>query len=155
MNTSEFPILQAEIEDAAEILDLQLRAYRSEAEIHDDYSIPPLHQSLAEVQAEFETRTFLKVVCGNQIIGSVRAHQQDGTCYIGKLIVEPAYQDQGLGTRLMGEIEARFSTARRYELFTGYKNEKNLYLYSKLGYRSFKKEMISPKLSLVYLEKRG
>ncbi|WP_198936769.1 GNAT family N-acetyltransferase [Domibacillus epiphyticus] len=32
-----------------------------------------------------------------KIIGSVRAYEKEGICYIGKLMVQPAYQNKGLG----------------------------------------------------------
>ncbi len=146
-------ILEAELKDLEEILALQKIAYKSEAEIHDDYSIPPLHQTMDEIRDELQSQIFLKVIKENKIIGSVRAYEKDGTCFIGKLIVEPEYQNAGIGTRLMTEIEKRFEHVRRFELFTGYKSKKNLYLYSKIGYKEFRIEKISDKLTLIFLEK--
>ncbi len=80
-------------------------------------------------------------------------HMEQGICCIGRLIVHPAYQNQGLGTKLMGEIESRFPNAQRYELFTGHLSERNLYLYQKLGYRPVRREPVSEKLAMVFLEK--
>jgi 2-aminoadipate transaminase len=40
---------RATVEDAKEILDLQKLAYQSEAEIYNDYTIPPLTQTLEEM----------------------------------------------------------------------------------------------------------
>jgi GNAT superfamily N-acetyltransferase len=143
----------AGFEDAEDILALQKLAYLSEAIIHDDYTIPPLHQILEETLTEFENQCVLKATLERRIIGSVRAHMRAGTCYVGKLIVHPDFQNRGIGTRLMHEIEGCFPDAERYELFTGHKSQRNLYLYQKLGYRPFKSEMISEKLTLVFLEK--
>jgi hypothetical protein len=39
----------ASIEDASEILTLQKLCYQSEAEIYNDYNIPPLIQALEEM----------------------------------------------------------------------------------------------------------
>ena len=47
---------QASVKDAAEILALQKLAYRSEAEIYDDYTIPPLTQTLEEMRTDIETQ---------------------------------------------------------------------------------------------------
>lgn len=66
-------ITRAAPEDAQEILDLQKLGYQSEAAIYQDWSIAPLTQTLAELQAEMEVRLFLKAVAAKRIVGSVRA----------------------------------------------------------------------------------
>ncbi len=139
--------------DAAEILALQKLAYRSEAELHGDFTIPPMTQTLAEIRADFERLQFLKAVVDGRIVGSVRASAPDGTCYIGRLIVHPDWQNRGIGRRLMEAVEARFIRARRYELFTSERSTRNLYLYRKLGYIPFRQERQSERVNLVYLEK--
>jgi len=149
----DFIILEAELNDLKEILVLQKIAYKTEAKIHDDYSIPPLHQTMDEIRDEFQNLVFLKVIKGNRIIGSIRAYEKNDTCFVGKLIVEPECQNAEIGTRLMVEIEKRFEHVSRFELFTGYKSKKNLYLYSKIGYKEFRREKISEKLTLIFLEK--
>ena len=141
--------------DAPQVLALQKLAYLSEAEISQDYTIPPLTQTLEEIEREFQTRTVLKVVLDGKIIGSVRAYLQEGTCYIGRLIVHPDFQNQGIGAKLLSAIEEHFAQARRYELFTGEKSERNLYFYQKWGYRIFRKEELTDKVTLVFLEKKG
>jgi hypothetical protein len=83
-------ITQATAADAEETLALQKLAYQSEAAIYQDYTIPPLTQTLAEIQAEFRRHHFLKAVTAGRIQGSVRAHMEQGTCHIGRLIVHPA-----------------------------------------------------------------
>lgn len=149
----EISIVQASQDDAGEILALQKIAYRSEAELNDDRTIPPLTETLPEIMSEFETKFFLKAMYEDKIIGSVRATLDSGTCQIGRLIVHPDYQRKGIGTRLMRSIEAAFSHAERFELFTGIKSIDNIRLYRKLGYREFREEDLSPKVRLVFMEK--
>ena len=140
-------------DDAAEILALQKLAYQSEAAIWNDYTIPPLTQTLENLQAQFADHIILKAVDNGEIIGSVRGKQENGTCYIGRVIVHPDRQNRGIGTQLMAAIEAAFPAARRFELFTGQKSERNLYLYQKLGYCIFKEEPLNECVIIVYLEK--
>jgi ribosomal protein S18 acetylase RimI-like enzyme len=146
-------IERAKLEDAKEILDLQKLAYQSEAEIYDDDTIPPLTQTLEEVRNDFERQTFLKASMGGRIIGSVRAFLKEETCFIGRLIVHPDFQNQGIGTKLMNEVERHFSRAKRFELFTGQKSDRNIHLYQKLGYQVFKAETVTKELKLLYMEK--
>ncbi len=146
-------IERATVADAAEILDLQKLAYISEAEIYKDYTIRPLMQTPEEIENDFENHVFLKAVRDGRIVGSVRARIHRETCLIGRLIVHPALQNRGIGTRLMKEIESAFENARRFQLFTGYKSERNIHLYQKLSYQVLRKERINENLELVYMEK--
>lgn len=146
-------IEKATISDADEILSLQKLAYKSEADIYNDYTIPPMVQTLKELQDDFKRQVFLKAVIEGKIVGSVRAFAENDTCRIGRLIVHPYFQNQGIGTKMMNGIERLFKDCRRFELFTGNKSERNLYLYQKIGYKIFKTEKITDKINFVYLEK--
>lgn len=116
-----------------EILKLQYLAYQSEAKLFGNMDIPPLKQTLKEVYDKFQKRAILKAVYdGEVIIGSVRAYQDGGTVYIGKLMVHPKMQKKGIGTKLLLEIENEYPN-QRYELFTSTRSEKNMALYQKLG----------------------
>ncbi|MGE5614336.1 MAG: GNAT family N-acetyltransferase [Bacillota bacterium] len=153
MEKVDFKIEKAVIDDAEEILKLQKLAYLSEAEIYNDYGIPPLRQTIEEITGEFAVNVFLKAVSDGKIIGSVRGFEKDGTCFIGRLFVHPDYRNKGIGACLMKSIEEAFGHCSRFELFTGHKSEKNLYLYRKIGYTDFKRENVSENLQFVYLEK--
>ena len=55
----------------------------------------------------------------------------------------------------MNEIENQFKNiVKRYELFTGSRDQRNLYLYNQLGYKSFKTEKLNPQITFVFMEKR-
>ena len=153
MINRELQILPVEISDLPQILELQKDCYISEAKLVDDYTIPPLTQDLDSITKEFENSTMLKGLVDKQIVASVRAFADNSTCYIGRLIVHKDFQNKGIGSKMMNSIEERFSDCDRFELFTGEKSLKNLYLYKKLGYNAFKREPLSDKVELVYLEK--
>ena len=138
--------------DLDEILNLQRLAYQSEAILLNNFSIPPLKQTLEEVQQEFAHGIFFKAVIDGQIIGSVRGYIKDGTLHVGKLIVHPEYRGKGIGTQLLQAIEDACPDCR-YELFTSAKSEKNIRLYERQGYRRFAEQQVNPELRFVYLEK--
>jgi GNAT superfamily N-acetyltransferase len=145
-------ILLAQLGDAAAILRLQKVAYQTEARLYGD-DIPPLQQTLAELEREFGHFLILKAVGNGEVVGSVRARRDGGTCHLGRLIVKPELQGRGLGTLLMQQIESRCADAARFELFTGDRSLGNLRLYRRLGYTELRREVVRPGLCLVYLEK--
>ncbi len=138
--------------DLEEILQLQKLVYQENAIRCNDFSIPPLTQTLEELKKEAEGSIILKIVEDRMIVGSVRAFEKDGSCYIGRLIVHPDYQNKGLGKKLMKAIETCFR-GTRFELFTGHLDEKNLVFYEKLGYEKFREEKLHAGLRFVYFEK--
>jgi len=147
-------IIKAEQQDLQEILNLQYLAYQSEAKIVNNPFIQPLTQTLQEVQQEYKEGFFIKAVNEDgKIIGSVRAYSKNGTLYIEKLIVRPDFQGQGIGTKLLLEMECKYPH-QRYELFTSSKSIRNIKLYERLGYLIFKEQSVSDELSFVYLQKQ-
>lgn len=153
MGPPDVEITLAEDADAADILELQRLAYQSEARAYGDPNLPPLTQTLDQMRADLATKTVLKACIGNSLVGSVRAELLDNTCAVGRFIVHPSVQRQGIGTRLLREIEARFPDVERFELFTGDRSQATIRLYSSLGYVPFRRERQSPQVTLVYLEK--
>jgi ribosomal protein S18 acetylase RimI-like enzyme len=147
-------ISKAEYIDLEQILKLQYLAYQSEAELNNNYRIPPLLQTLEDLQKEYQEGIVLKAVEVDSIIGSVRGYTKADTLYIGKLIVHPDYRRRGIGTKLLLSLEEQYPTMR-YELFTGSKSVRNISLYEHLGYIKFKETEVSPKLTLIYLQKNA
>jgi ribosomal protein S18 acetylase RimI-like enzyme len=139
--------------DAGELLTLQRAAYLSEGELHADFRLPPLVETLEEIRAAVADGMVLKALLGTRIVGVVRVRVAEGTCQIGRLAVAPDLQGRGIGSRLVTAVEDRYADeVSRFELFTGPRSEPNIRLYRRLGYV----DMPTPQGQepLVYLEKR-
>lgn len=146
-------ISAANIQDCDEIIQLQKLAYQTEAELYQDWNLPPLIQTTESLEREFPTISILKAVHAGKIVGSVRAQLIDNICHIGRLIVHPDFQKQGIGSALLQKIEHIFIHAKGYELFTGSKSEKNIKLYVNHKYQISHKKDLSEQVRLVYLYK--
>jgi chorismate mutase/predicted N-acetyltransferase YhbS len=128
-------IVLATINDASAILALQKRAFIQEAEKPgNDYTLLPLVQTIDQMKDDFNSFTFLKAMKNSQIVGSVRATMRNKTCLIGRLVVEPFFQKNGIGKALLQKIEKQFNCADEFELFTGINSKENISFYSKNGY---------------------
>ncbi|MDR2594504.1 MAG: GNAT family N-acetyltransferase [Fibromonadaceae bacterium] len=147
-------IEKATFEDLPKILDLQKLAYMGEANLLNYYTIQPLTQTLEELENEFKKHTILKLVDkeNNVIIGSIRAREENGRVYVGRLFVHPKHQKKGFGTNLLKAIEELYQ-GKTFELFTSSKSEKNLKLYIKNGYKEYKRQKVSGGLEFVFMEK--
>lgn len=132
-------ILNATPDDLNAILFLQKRAFIQEAEIDGNYSIVPLRQTYESIIKEYESYTYLKAVSSGFILGAVRGKVNNGTCFIGRLIVEPIFQGKGIGSLLLSAIENFFGDVTSFELFTGEKSPNNITFYSKRGYQIYDK----------------
>ena len=143
----------AETKDLPAILKLQYEAYQSEAIIYDNYNIPPLTQTLTELQKETERSIILKAVEADVIIGSVRGVKEGKTCQIGRLIVLPNRQRQGIGSNLLCAIEDYFPQVDTFELFTGSKSHGNIKLYKLCGYHESKVEQLYENIEIIYMQK--
>lgn len=140
--------------DLPAILDVQKKAFLEVARFFHLKTLPPLEQTLEDVTREFDKGIILKAVMDERIVGSVRAYQKGDTCFIGKLVVGPEYQNKGIGKALMREIENHYRpVVKRYEIFTGMKDQRNRYVYDQLGYKPFKIEKLNDEVTFVYLEK--
>ncbi|KXO09063.1 Histone acetyltransferase HPA2 [Moritella sp. JT01] len=145
-------VFEASVEDASVILAIQKEAYISEAQLHDDFEIPPLTQTLAELEAEFGKRRIVKIVIDGKIVASGQATLFNSTCQIGRMAVTPQLKGKGIGSTLLSELELSFREANRIELFTGINSTANLAMYSHRGYKPFKQKKLGC-TTLVFLEK--
>lgn len=135
-------------EDAEEILALQKLAFS-----RFPHYLPPQRQTLDDLRQQMTTDVVLKATQATAVVASVRAAVSDGTCEIKRLIVHPQSQRQGLARKLMVELEQRFASVARFELYTGIENEQSYALYTKLGYRELRRE-VKDDDAVVYMEKR-
>jgi len=126
-------------EDARELLTLQRSAYAEQAQLHADPYLPPLTQTLGELLAELADPAViaLGLRTGHRLVAAVRLRIRpgEGVADLGRLVVAPDLQGQGLGTRLLLEAERTLpDDVREVRLFTGEHSAANLRLYTRHGY---------------------
>ena len=82
-------ILDAVPDDAEAILALQKLAYESEARRYDDWTIPPLVETLDSVRRQIAEHVVLKAIVDGRLAGSVRGVVTDNVCEVCRLSVDP------------------------------------------------------------------
>ena len=132
---------------------MQKAAFEAEAQLVNDWNIPPLTQTLDELADDWRKGIMLKAVNEDGIIvGTVRGHVAPDGFYIGRLAVLPQWQGRGCGSALLEAMIGR-AESNRLVLFTSTKSERNLRLYERFGFRPFKKSTTATGVPLVWLEK--
>lgn len=142
--------------DAGEVLTLQRAAFVQEALIYGTADMPPLTQTLDEVESELVENLGCVALDGPRIIGAVRARLDDGLLLIGRLAIAPDQQGRGIGSALLAEVErrGREAGAREAELFTGSLSEANVRLYEREGYVESERVPGDGGIEQVFLRKR-
>lgn len=120
-------------EDAGEVLTVQRAAFVSEAAIYGSVDMPPLTQTLTELEAELRSESGLTARIGGRLVGAIRFVEKDGVLLIGRIAIAPDMQGEGVGRMLLESAE-NASTAHVAELFTGSLSEANIRLYESCGY---------------------
>ncbi|MCW2914448.1 MAG: GCN5-related N-acetyltransferase [Actinomycetia bacterium] len=140
---------------AGQILTVQRAAYVAEAQLYGDPFIPPLVESLEQIQRVLAgDAVVIKAVAGHRLVGTVRAQFNEQTCLVGRLVVVPDLQGRGLGTLLMNALEAEvLQRAAALVVFTGHLSAGNLRLYRRLGYAETHRERVAAHLTLVHMRK--
>lgn len=143
-------------DDAGEVLTLQRAAFVQEALIYGTPNMPPLTQTLAEVEAELQRNDGCVAHIGPRMVGAVRARRDGDLLLIGRLAIAPDQQGHGIGSRLLAAVEAagRDAGATEAELFTGSLSEANLRLYEREGYAETERVDGDDGIQQVFLRKR-
>ena len=119
--------------DAGEVLTVQRAAFVSEAAIYGSVDMPPLTQTLSELEAELRAESGFVARLDGRLVGAIRFVEWDGLLLIGRIAIAPDMQGEGIG-RMLLEAAEESSSADTAELFTGSLSEANLRLYEACGY---------------------
>jgi GNAT superfamily N-acetyltransferase len=129
---------------AADLLELQRRAYRIEADLIGSDGIPPLQETLEELQGSGET--FLGALVDGDLAGAVSWRLDGDTLDLHRLVVDPGRFRGGIGTALVRAALEEEPGARRAIVQTGAGNEPAKRLYLREGFEELDEVEAAPGL---------
>ena len=141
------------VADAGEVLTIQRAAFVSEARIYGSVDMPPLTQTLEELEAELRESDGWVARVGGRLVGAIRSRTAEGLLLIGRIAIAPDMQGSGIGRALLDAAESH-SGAEEAELFTGSLSEANIRLYESCGYIETERVDTGDGVQEVYLRKR-
>ena len=122
--------------DVGELYTLQLCCWVQEQHANPGVRIPALHESLDDMRESLEEWTWLVLRRAGRLVAAARGRAEDDTWDVGRLMVAPDLQGQGLGRFMLAEIESVAPPAvTTYTLFTGAQSHDNIRMYKRAGYR--------------------
>jgi ribosomal protein S18 acetylase RimI-like enzyme len=143
----------ATIQDVPEILELQYGAFRPVAESLNWLDAPNLTEIVEHARGKFPKYTTLKMLSDDgKIIGSVRGCIEDGSLYIGRLMVLPEFQKNGYGRILLREIQSILPHNRAW-LDTSGDVPETVSFYEREGFRTFESKRFENGVSWMFMEK--
>ena len=127
---------------ATQLLELQRRAYRIEADLIGSDGIPPLTETLDELQASGET--FLGAFAEEELAGAISWRLEGDTLDLHRLVVDPGRFRGGMGTALVRAALEAEPGARRVIVQTGAANEPAKRLYRREGFEELDEVEAAP-----------
>ena len=99
-------MVRVEDDHAGELLTLRRAAFVTEAQQYGDPHIPPLTQTLEELQADLERDGVITLGgwYGHRLVGSIRVLIEGPKATLGRFAVAPDLQGQGFGTQMLMAI---------------------------------------------------
>lgn len=135
---------------AEEVLNLQITAYKIEAEIIGYPDIPPLRETIDKLQESRET--FFGFYENDELCGVISFKREEDVIDIHRLFVHPGHFRKGIAQRLLNFIQKQDGITA-LKVSTGSKNEPAITFYSRNGFEKVKKVVINKELSITFFEK--
>jgi ribosomal protein S18 acetylase RimI-like enzyme len=119
---------------------VQRAGYRVEADLIGALSLPPLHETPAQLRTSGET--FLGAYLDGELAGAISYKRDGETVDIHRLVVHPGAFRRGLATKLLDALEAREADARHWTVGTGRDNAPARALYQRRGFRATEERIV-------------
>lgn len=154
----EIKLIRAGVADAREIHAMQLEAFRELLDRYQDFDTSPGCEAVEKVEARLrQDFTYYYFICrDDRKVGAIRVvdKQEEGkNKRLSPIFILPRFRGQGIAQkaiRLCEEIHG----ADKWELDTILQEEKNCYLYEKMGYvRTGETRAVNDRLTLVFYTK--
>lgn len=151
-------LLRAGTGDAQELHAMQVEAFRALLVKYQDFDTSPAAESIEKVECRLQQEfTYYYFICFEaRKVGAVRIvdRKEEGVHKrISPIYILPGYQGRGFAQQAIRLCEGIHGKTG-WELDTILQEEKNCYLYEKMGYRrTGEQKVINDKLTLVFYEK--
>ncbi|WP_144611525.1 N-acetyltransferase [Bacillus cereus] len=152
-------ILEKAIEnDAAALFQMQLDSFTPLLNKYRDYATNPANESIEKtiIRINNPSNNYYKMIIDSNLVGAICISKKEipNKFWISPMFIHPIYQGKGIAQRVLILIEEMFPKAQSFELATILEEERNCFLYEKMGYtRTGVIKKLNDKTTLVYYKK--
>ena len=142
--------------DAEALVAAQIAAFQYDSVLYPDVEIggPPGYDSVEDMRRKMAEGQCYKMVNAGRIIGGIVVFDKgQGHIYVGRIYIDPAYHNRGIGTQAIQFLEQTYPAATLWSLDTPVWAVRNQHFYEKLGYVKVGEEVL-PDITLIQYQKR-
>lgn len=154
---SNISLKKATTQDAEELYALQKKVFMPLYEKYEDHETSPVLQSFERFTERLQTGDFFKIYEGDSLAGSVHVYRKSsGFMRLHMINILEEFQGKGIAQQVMSRLEIMYPEANSWELDTILQEEKNCYIYEKMGYVQMNDpKKINNKMSIVHYIKKA
>ncbi|WP_042149922.1 GNAT family N-acetyltransferase [Paucisalibacillus sp. EB02] len=133
--------------DALAIFEIQVKAFKPLLDKYKDYDSNPAKETIDRVLTRINNPngSFYKILADHNLVGAICVFwREDVQFWISPMFILPSHQGKGIAQKVITLMEEVFPQANTWELATLQEEERNCYLYEKMGYH---KTGVSKKLN--------
>lgn len=152
---SRISLKKASIEDAEELLALQREVFMPLYKKYNDHETSPVTQTMERFKAKFGRGDYFKILFEAELAGSVFVYEKSpGLMRLHIINILEKYHNKGIAQAVMKRLEIMYPEADAWELDTILTEERNCYLYEKMGYkRTGEAKVINQDLTIIRYRK--
>ncbi|KFN00980.1 hypothetical protein [Bacillus clarus] len=144
--------------DAETIFNMQVESFKPLLETYRDYKTNPASEKIERTIARINNPYggYYKILVNHTLTGAICVYRKKETMqyWISPMFILPNYQGNVTAQKVLVLIEKMFPEATSWEFATILEDERNCYLYEKIGYmQTGLKKQLNENATLVYYKK--
>ncbi|WP_066367594.1 GNAT family N-acetyltransferase [Neobacillus fumarioli] len=151
----EVKINKTSLTEADKLLSIQREVFASDLKKYKDYDTSPATETIDFFKYRINHSYHYTMFVDGKIAGGVCIVKVSDTHYrLFRIFLSPSYQNIGLGSKILAQIEKKFPQVKTWSLDTPKDNRRNRHFYEKLGYRKTGEFAVNERLILIEYEKK-
>ncbi|MEG7843396.1 GNAT family N-acetyltransferase [Bacillus mobilis] len=154
----EITLKKATENDAAVLFQMQKDSFNPLLNKYKDYNTNPANEPIEKtiLRINNPNSNYYKMILDSNLVGAICISQKEipYKFWISPMFIHPNYQGKGIAQKVLILIEKMFPEVRSFELATILEEERNCFLYEKMGYKRTEIiKKLNDKTTLIYYKK--